>query len=459
MARLVVLGGGESGFGAAVLGKVKGWDVFLSDFGTLPDCYREKLLVWEIPFEEGGHTIEKLLTADLVVKSPGIPDSAPTVREIRKNGIKIISEIEFAGRYTDAKKICITGSNGKTTTTALTYEILKRAGYNVALGGNIGKSFAYSVATGKHDWYVLEISSFQLDGMYDFKAEVAVLMNITPDHLDRYDYKMENYAASKLRIIRNQRMSDYFIYCADDQVTKSEVSHYEDMGALRMKVLPFSVTSCPTTFGACVKDGQLWMRVDSRKFFFDADRVRIRGYHNACNAMAASMAAMAAGVPDDVIAETLAAFGGVEHRLEDVETIGGVTFINDSKATNVDAVWYGMESMTRPVVWIAGGTDKGNDYTPLKDFARTKVKALVCMGVNNAKLISNFTGVVPAIRNTHSLEEAMDTAVSLAGEGDVVLLSPACASFDLFKNYEDRGRQFKDWVRAYRRNQESRGKA
>ena len=442
MSRLVVLGGGESGYGSAILAKTKGFDVFLSDAGKIADKYKAKLTEWEVPFEEGGHTEALILNADQVVKSPGIPEKAPIVKSLRACGIPIISEIEFAGRYTHARTICITGSNGKTTTTTLTYRILKDAGFNVALGGNIGESFAYSVATARYDWYVIELSSFQLDGMYDFRADIGVLMNITPDHLDRYDYKMQNYVDSKMRIIRNQTEDDFFIYDHDDATIGAELGKYE----LPMHQLPFSA-KCREMQGACLCDDTFHAEVGDRHFSMPVAELQIKGIHNLYDAMAATMAAMAAGVDCDSIRKTLRSFTGVEHRLEPAGELDGVTYINDSKATNVDSVWYALESMTRPVVWIAGGTDKGNDYAPLMDFARRSVKALVCMGLDNAKLKESFKGVIPVIYDTNSLDAALTAARSAAQPGDVVLLSPACASFDLFRNYEDRGEQFKAWVR------------
>ncbi len=441
MKRIVVLGGGISGYGSAILAGSEGYDVFLSDSGRIADKYRRRLEERQIPFEEGGHTPELILNADEVVKSPGIPEKAPIVKALREKGVPIVSEIEFAGRYTNAKTICITGSNGKTTTTSLTYKILRDAGYNVALGGNIGESFAYSVATGIYDWYVLELSSFQLDGMTDFRADVAVLMNITPDHLDRYEYKMQNYVDSKMRIIRNQGPADTFIYCGDDAVIGAELSKYP----LPMKLLPFTAR---TGGGAAHlgADGVMRLETEDEAMSLDSREMKIRGLHNCYDAMAAMLAAMAAGVPEASIERSVKEFGGVEHRLEPAGEIQGVEYINDSKATNVDSAWYALESMTRPVVWIAGGTDKGNDYAPLREFAAQKVRALVCMGVDNRKLVESFTGVVPEIFDTSSLEEAMAAARRAARPGDAVLLSPACASFDLFKNYEHRGERFKAWV-------------
>ena len=445
--RIVVLGGGISGYGSAILAKKLGMDVFLSDSGKIADRYRTELDRWSVEYEEGGHTMDRILAADEVVKSPGIPEKAPVVQALRERGIPIISEIEFAGRYKGrARTICITGSNGKTTTTTLIYKIMKDAGMNVALGGNIGESFAYSVATGSYDWYVLEISSFQLDGMYDFRADVAVLMNITPDHLDRYGYCFQNYIDSKMRIIRNQHSRCAFVYSADDPVIAAELPKYD----LRMRQLPFAAhTAIASRAGDAVldSDGTFVASVGRRSVEIATSEMKIHGLHNAYNAMAAALATLAAGVEPEQVRRSILSFEGVEHRLERVlESADGVLFINDSKATNVDSVWYALESMQRPTVWIAGGTDKGNDYVPLMDFARQKVHTLVCMGVDNRKLIDSFTGVVPQVIDTHSLDEAMQAACRAARKGDTVLLSPACASFDLFKNYEHRGEEFKRWV-------------
>lgn len=456
MKKIVVIGGGESGYGAAVLAKARGFDVFVTDNGTIADKYKAILIEHEIPFEEGGHTRERIMDAHEAIKSPGIPDTVPLVQELRAHCIPVISEIEFAGRYLDgARTICVTGSNGKTTTATLIHQILKDAGYNAALGGNIGESFAYSVATGKYDWYVLELSSFQLDGMNEFRADIAVLTNITPDHLDRYEYKMQNYIRSKMRIVQNQTYDNYFIYSNDDPNILGALHEH----APEARLLPFTAGSDESFVaveghthgplqGAFMSGGDFVAVVGDERFAMPVADLSIRGIHNTRNAMAASMAAMAAGVRAQSIRRTLAAFGGIEHRLEYVGEAGGIEWINDSKATNVDSVWYALESMTRPVVWIAGGTDKGNDYSQLRDLAREKVKALVCMGVDNSKLTEYFAGVVPVIFDTHSIGEAMEAARGVAEKGDTVLLSPACASFDLFKNYEDRGSQFKEWVLA-----------
>ena len=442
---IVVLGGGISGYGSAILAKKKGFGVFLSDSGRIADRYRERLDEWGVPYEQGGHTEERILAASEVVKSPGIPETAPIVRRIREAGIPVISEMEFAGRYIGrARCICITGSNGKTTTTSLIYKIMRDAGLNVALGGNIGESFAYSVATGDYDWYVLELSSFQLDGMYRFRAHIGVLMNITPDHLDRYGHCFQNYADSKMRIVRNMTSRDWFVYSGDDEVIWRQLPRYD----LRMKQLPFAAKNAVASGAgdAFLCDGRFTAAAGKSSVEIDTAKLRIKGLHNAYNAMAAALATLAAGVAPARIRRSLYEFAPVEHRLEPVAEKGGVLWINDSKATNVDSVYYALESMKRPVVWIAGGTDKGNDYGPLKAFAREKVHTLVCMGLDNAKLLSEFAGVVPEVIPTSSLDEAMTAAKAAAREGDAVLLSPACASFDLFRNYVDRGERFKRWV-------------
>ena len=448
MKNIVVLGGGISGYGSAILAKKKGFGVFLSDAGTIAARFKAKLDEWEVPYEEGGHSEERILAATEVIKSPGIPETAPIVRKVREAGIPVISEIEFAGRYMGrARCICITGSNGKTTTTSIIYKILRDAGYNVALGGNIGESFAYSVATGDYDWYVLELSSFQLDGMYRFRAHIGVLMNITPDHLDRYDHCFQSYIDAKMRITQNMTSRDWFIYSGDDEVIREQLPKYD----LRMRQLPFMAHSAVASGAgdAFLCDGRFTAAVGRKSVEIDTAKLQIKGLHNAYNAMAASLAALAAGVPPTKIRRSLYDFAPVEHRLEPVLEKDGVLWINDSKATNVDSVFYALESMTRPVVWIAGGTDKGNDYTPLKDFAREKVHTLVCMGLDNAKLMREFTGVIPEIVSTDSLDAALTACKKAARPGDVVLLSPACASFDLFKNYENRGELFKEWVREH----------
>lgn len=444
--RIVVLGGGISGYGSAILAKKEGFDVFLSDAGKISDLYRQRLEQWEVEYEQGGHTMEKILSATEVIKSPGIPDKAPVVVAIREKGIPVISEMEFAVRYMGkAKTICITGSNGKTTTTSLIYKILADAGFDVALGGNIGESFAYSVATKEYDWYVLELSSFQLDGMFDFRANVAVLMNITPDHLDRYNYCFQNYVDSKMRITRNQKSNDCFIYSADDEVIMKELEKHP----LRSRELPFMArTAMASGAGDASLVGNIFTaRVGNTEVEIDTNKMQIKGLHNAYDAMAAALAALAAGVAPEQVVESIYDFSPVEHRLEPVAEVGGVLYINDSKATNVDSVWYALESMTRPTVWIAGGTDKGNDYSPLFDFAKNKVHTLVCMGLDNSKLERDFKDIIPTIISTDSLDSAMRAAVEAAKSGDAVLLSPACASFDLFKNYCQRGELFKEWVK------------
>lgn len=444
---IIVLGGGISGYGSAILAKKQGLEVFLSDSGNIAPLYRSRLDEWGVEYEQGGHSMERILKATEVVKSPGIPEKAPVVKAIREAGIPIISEMEFACRYMgDARTICITGSNGKTTTTSLIYKIMRDAGKNVALGGNIGESFAYSVATGRYDWYVLELSSFQLDGMYKFRADIGVLMNITPDHLDRYNYCFQNYVDSKMRITQNQRACDWFVYSADDEVIRAELAKHP----VRAHELPFMAHSAVASGAGDAfleSDGRFTATVGDKKVEIDTAKMQIKGLHNAYDAMAAALATLAAGVAPAKVKRSIYDFSPVEHRLEPVGEADGVLYINDSKATNVDSVWYALESMTRPVVWIAGGTDKGNDYEPLKEFARKKVHTLVCMGLDNAKLEREFAGVVPQIISTASLDDAMRAAVGAAHKGDVVLLSPACASFDLFKNYENRGELFKKWVR------------
>ena len=442
MSRIVVLGGGESGVGSAVLAKVKGFDVFLSDMGKLSEKYSAMLKEWDIPFEQGQHTEDLILNADEVIKSPGIPETAPMVQKVLDKGIGVISEIEFAGRYDSAKKVCITGSNGKTTTTSLIYHLLQQAGLNVGLGGNIGKSYAYQVATEQHDIYVLELSSFQLDNVYDFKADIAIITNITPDHLDRYGYNMENYVKSKFRITRNMSSEDCFIFCSDDEIT---INHLNKI-VVQAQKLPFTQKN-EVEQGAFVKEDRMIVRYKEQECDMYLQELALGGKHNVYNSMAAALAAKAMDIDNQVIRDGLATFQAVEHRLENVLSIREVLYINDSKATNVDAAWYALECQTRPVIWIVGGTDKGNDYSTLVDLAREKVKAIICMGLNNAKIHAAFEGVVPQMHDVTSAQDAVKLADSLAVAGDVVLLSPCCASFDLFKNYEDRGRQFKEAVR------------
>ncbi|MBQ3206651.1 MAG: UDP-N-acetylmuramoyl-L-alanine--D-glutamate ligase [Bacteroidales bacterium] len=442
MSRIVVLGGGESGVGSAVLAKAKGYDVFLSDMGKISEEYASVLQEWDIPYEQGRHSEDLILNADEIIKSPGIPSTAPMVRKIAEKGIGIISEIEFAGRYDSARKICITGSNGKTTTTSLIYHLLKEAGMNVGLGGNIGKSYAYQVATENFDIYVLELSSFQLDNVYDFKADIAIITNITPDHLDRYDHKMDNYVRSKFRITRNMSSDDCFIFCSDDEIT---IRHLDQIITKAQK-LPFTQKK-EVEQGAFVKDDKMIVRYKEQECDMYLQELALGGKHNVYNSMAAAIAAKVMDIDNNVIRNGLATFQAVEHRLEKVLSIKDVLYINDSKATNVDAAWYALECQTRPVVWIVGGTDKGNDYASLIPLAKEKVKAMICMGLDNHKFHESFEGVVPEIHDVTSAEAAVQLANKLAVSGDCVLLSPCCASFDLFKNYEDRGRQFKEAVR------------
>ena len=442
MSRIVVLGGGESGVGSAVLAKVKGYDVFLSDMGKISQKYADVLQEWNIPYEQGKHTEDMILNADEIIKSPGIPATAPMVKKISEKGIDIISEIEFAGRYDSARKICITGSNGKTTTTSLIYHLLKEAGLNVGLGGNIGKSYAYQVATENHDIYVLELSSFQLDNVYDFKADIAIITNITPDHLDRYDHKMENYVKSKFRITRNMSSEDCFIFCSDDEIT---IRHLDQIITKAQK-LPFTQKT-EVEQGAFVQGDKMIVRYKEQECDMYLQELALGGKHNVYNSMAAALAAKVMDIDNEAIRSGLATFEAVEHRLEKVLSIKDVLYINDSKATNVDAAWYALECQTRPVVWIVGGTDKGNDYSSLIPLAKEKVKGMICMGLDNKKLHDSFEGVVPEIHDVTSAKDAVNLASQIAKSGDVVLLSPCCASFDLFKNYEDRGRQFKEAVR------------
>ena len=442
MSRVVVVGGAVSGVGAAVLAKVKGWDVFLSDKGQIKEEYARTLRKWDIPFEQGQHTEELILNADEVVKSPGIPGTVPLVQKIRERGIRVVSEIEFASHYDSAKKICITGSNGKTTTTSLIYYLLKNAGLNVGLGGNIGKSYAYQVATEHFDYYVLEISSFQLDDIYDFRPDIAIITNITPDHLDRYDHKMENYVAAKFNITRNLTQDDCFIFDSDDAIT---IGHLDNI-VLRCKMLPFSQEK-EVPQGAFLRDDKMVIRYEKEETDLFLEELALGGRHNIYNSMAAALAAKATGIENKVIRNSLATFQPIEHRLEPVLSIKDVLYINDSKATNVDSAWYALECQKQPVVWIVGGTDKGNDYSILEDLVKEKVKAIVCLGVDNTKIHAAFEKLVPIIADTGSAEEAVRKSAELAHPGDVVLLSPCCASFDLFKNYEDRGEQFKAAVR------------
>ncbi len=439
--KLVILGGGESGVGAARLGRKLGYEVFLSDKGRLAEKYRKVLVEEGFDFEEGCHTEERILQADLAVKSPGIPDTAPIVVALRGKGVEVISEIEFAGRHSSAKYICITGSNGKTTTTLLTHHILVRAGVDAGLAGNVGRSLADQVAEEAHGLYVVELSSFQLDGMFRFRSDVAILTNITPDHLDRYDHKFENYVASKFRILNNMRPEDLFVYgCDSEAVTEylKGVNPIPEQAA-------FTYREGVSGVAARMEGEQVVALLDGREFRVNREQISIRGRHNVYNAMGAILACMRMGLTDEQIAEGLRTFPQVEHRLETVAVKEGVTYINDSKATNVDSAWYALDSMATSVVWIAGGTDKGNDYSVLSDLVREKVKVLVCMGLDNRKLIRDFSPFCKVV-DTDNLADAMRAARKYAEPGDTVLLSPCCASFDLFKNYEERGSLFKEAV-------------
>jgi len=438
---ITVLGAAESGVGAAILAKKQGYNVFVSDFGKVKDKYKSVLDARKIKWEEGGHNEDLILHADEIIKSPGIPEKAPIMKAIRKKKIPVISEIEFAYRFTDAKIVAITGSNGKSTTTSLTYHIFKKAGLNVGLAGNIGYSFARQVAEQKHDYYVLEISNFQLDDIVDFKPHVSVLLNITPDHLDRYEYKFENYINSKFRVAENQTKSEYFIYCSDDKV----VTEHLKKNPVKATAMPFSLKKKPGSVGYTIKE-KLFVH-HKNPFQMSISDLSLRGTHNTYNSLAACLAARTFDIRNEVIRESLADFKGLDHRLEFVSKIGGVEYINDSKATNVNSTWYALESMTKPVVWIMGGVDKGNDYSVLVDLVRKKVKAIVCMGVENLRIHESFSKHVDLIVNTMSARECVKLAHYLSDKGDVVLLSPCCASFDLFQNYEDRGNQFKEAVR------------
>jgi len=440
--RIVILGGGESGVGAAVLGLKKGFEVFVSDFGKIKEKYKNVLSHFEIKFEEGKHTEDLILTADEVIKSPGIPDEAGIIKKIKENRISIISEIEFAGRYTSAKIICITGSNGKTTTTLLTYHILKKAGLNVGLAGNVGQSFAMQVAEKDFDYYVLEISSFQLDGMFEFKANVAVLMNITPDHLDRYENNFQNYINSKLRIVHNQEQNDAFVYCDDDPVIRKEINKRK----IKSIQYPFSIKKQITGEGACITENNITINIQPNILQMTLENLALQGKHNIYNSMAAGIAARIFDIKKDIIKDSLSDFQNVEHRLEFVARIHGIDFINDSKATNVNSTWYALESMQSPVIWIAGGIDKGNDYNLLKNLVGEKVKAIICLGKDNQKLIDAFEEIAENIVTTTSMDDAIKYAMFLGQKDDTVLLSPACASFDLFENFEERGNEFKKAV-------------
>ena len=438
---IVILGAGESGVGAAILATSKGFKVFVSDKGQITAGYRKILNEYNISFEEGNHSEERIFEANEVVKSPGIPDTTPLIKKLNSLNIPVISEIEFAGRYSNAKMICITGSNGKTTTTLLIYHMLKKAGVNVGLAGNIGHSLARQVAEKNYSHYVVELSSFQLDGMQQFKADIAILMNITPDHLDRYDYKMENYIDSKFRIIQNQTENDAFIFCHDDEIITKELQHI----SVQVQKHPFSIFECLPK-GASLKNDDLIIKTENINLKMKQDELSLKGKHNTYNSMAAGIAGSILGIRKAVIRESLSDFEGVEHRLERLINVCGVDFINDSKATNINSTWYALESMDNDTVWIVGGVDKGNNYSELMNLVKEKVKAIVCLGVDNSKIHKAFDGTIDTIVDTQSMHDAVKIAYELANEEAIVLLSPACASFDLFKNYEDRGKQFKEEV-------------
>ena len=441
MKRIVILGAGESGAGAAVLAKKEGFDVFVSDMSKINDKYKKMLDDHNIEWEEGHHTEEKILNASEIIKSPGIPKEAPMIKKVMEKGIHIISEIEFASRYTNSKMVCITGSNGKTTTTSLIYHIFKEAGYDAGLAGNIGKSLALQVAEDPHEYYIIELSSFQLDNMYDFHANIAILLNITPDHLDRYDFCMQNYVDAKMRIIQNQTEKDSFIYWNDDPIIKKELEKYD----IKAIVFPFSELKENGSIGY-IEEGKYIIKKPT-PFNMEQEELSLSGKHNIYNSLAAGIATNIAGIKKEVIRKSLSDFPGVEHRLEKVTKVGGVQYINDSKATNVDACWYALESMKTPTILIIGGKDKGNDYDAIKPLVKEKCVGLVYLGADNKKLHDNFDNMGIPVRDTHSMKECVEACYEMAKPGDTVLLSPCCASFDLFKNMEDRGEQFKTLVR------------
>ena len=439
---IAILGAGESGVGAAILAKKMGWNVFVSDFGKIKEEFKNQLNEKGFEWEEEKHSEEKILTADLVIKSPGIPEKAPLIKKLREKGVQIISEIEFAGYYSKAKTICITGSNGKTTTSMMTFHILKKAGINVGLAGNVGTSYAKQVAENDFEWYVIELSSFQLDDMFKFKADIAILTNITPDHLDRYDYQMQNYVDSKFRIIQNQTNSDYFIFNNDDPIIKVELAKRK-INAIQA---PFSLKE-EIKYGGFANEQQLTININEQLTMSIHD-LALKGKHNTQNSLASGIASRILEIRKDVVRESLEDFTNVEHRLEFVAKVNGIEFINDSKATNVNSTWFALESMEHPTVWIVGGVDKGNDYSELMQLVKDKVKSIICLGVDNQKLIEAFTGVVETIVEARSAMEAVAYGYRLAKKDETVLLSPACASFDLFENYEDRGNKFKEAVRS-----------
>ena len=440
--RIVVLGGAESGTGAAVLAKLQGFDVFLSDMSNIAPAFVNTLNDYGIAFEQGQHTADLICNATEIIKSPGIPNKAPIIQQIIALQIPIISEIEFASRYTNAKMIAITGTNGKTTTTLLTYHLLKSAGLNVGLAGNVGNSFAMQVATKKFDYYVLELSSFMLDDMFDFKADIAILTNITPDHLDRYDYQMQKYVNSKFRITQNQTASDYFIYCKDDEVIQAALASQQ----IDSTMIPFSIAE-DLAYGASISNQNLNIKLKQNTFTMTIQELALQGKHNLYNSMASGVAAKLLDIRNETLKQSMSDFKNAPHRLEHVARIQGIEFINDSKATNVNATWFALESINTPIIWIAGGVDKGNDYSMLTQLVKDRVRAIVCLGTDNSKIHEAFGNVVDIIVNTASATEAAEVSYHLGKKGDTVLLSPACASFDLFKNYEDRGQQFMDAVK------------
>jgi UDP-N-acetylmuramoylalanine--D-glutamate ligase len=440
--KISILGAGESGVGAAILAKKQGWEVFVSDFGSIKDEFKNELTENGFNWEEGKHSEDIILNSDLIIKSPGIPDKAPIIKKLKEKGIKIISEIEFGGYYSNAKTICITGSNGKTTTTMLTYHILKKAGLNVGLAGNVGKSYAKQIANDDFDIYVLELSSFQLDDMFEFKADIAVLMNITPDHLDRYNYEMQNYVDSKFRIIQNQTNENWFIFNYDDPIIQAEISKRE----IKAKQAPFSMNK-QLEIGGYATEEQITINTNNKQFIMSIHELALKGKHNAQNSLASGIAAKILEIRSESVRESLSDFVNVEHRLEFVAKVHGIEFINDSKATKINSTWFALESMDKPTVWIVGGVDKGNDYNELMALVKEKVKAIICLGEDNSKIIEAFTGVVDTIVEAKSAFEAVSYGYRLARKDETVLLSPACASFDLFENYEERGNMFKQAVR------------
>ena len=438
---IVILGAGESGVGAAILAKKQEWNVFVSDAGKIKADYKTELDNNQIEWEENTHSTDRIFQAELIVKSPGIPETTDLMRALRNKQVKIISEIEFAGYYTRGKSICVTGSNGKTTTTMLTHHILKKAGWDVGLAGNVGKSFAKQVAEGDHDWYVLELSSFQLDDMFDFKADIGILTNITPDHLDRYENQMQKYVDSKFRILNNQNHEDWFIYNYDDPIIREELSKRK----LSMNLAPFSLKE-EIKVGAYAVNNQLIINIKDQ-LTMSIHELALKGKHNTQNSLAAGIAGRLVEIRKSIVRESLEDFENVEHRLEFVAKVNGIEFINDSKATNINSTWYALETMENPVVWVVGGVDKGNDYSELSNLVKDKVKAIICLGIDNQKIIKAFGHLVETIVEVGSATEAVAYAYRLAKKNETVLLSPACASFDLFENYEDRGNQFKQAVR------------